>query len=239
VPEALKILVVEDEVKISDALRAYLENAGYAVYAAFDGEAGLAMFNELSPDLVVLDLMLPKISGEKICQEIRRASRVPVIMLTAKSGLDDKISGFALGADDYVTKPFSPRELLARIQSILRRCSGGISPLYSRMSWNGGDLELDLESRALLKRGAPVNVTPNEFKILSSLVRYPQKTFTREELIDIALGEDFDGFDRTVDSHVKNLRGKIEDDTANPQYIITVRGVGYKFGGADRARKNA
>jgi DNA-binding response OmpR family regulator len=235
VPEALKILIVEDEVKISDALRAYLENAGYAVFAAFDGESGLAMFNEFSPDLVVLDLMLPKIPGERICQEIRRVSRVPIVMLTAKSALDDKVSGFAIGADDYVTKPFSPRELLARIKSLLRRCGDGISPLYSRMIWNDGDLEMDLESRILKKRGNPVNATPNEFKILSSLVKYPQKTFTREELINIALGADFDGFDRTVDSHIKNLRGKIEDDTANPKYIITVRGVGYKFGGARRA----
>jgi DNA-binding response OmpR family regulator len=227
--KARRILIVEDEVMISDALRAYLENAGFEVFAAFDGEAGLSMFEELSPDLIVLDLMLPKISGERLCQEIRRASRVPVVMLTAKSAEGDKIAGFSMGADDYVTKPFSPRELLARIQSILRRCGDGISPLYSRMSWNDGDLEVNFETREIKRRGAPVNLTPNEFKILSSLVKYPQKIFTREELISIALGDDFDGFDRTIDSHIKNLRGKIEDDTANPRYIITVRGVGYRF----------
>ncbi|MDR3254242.1 MAG: response regulator transcription factor [Synergistaceae bacterium] len=226
-----KILVVEDEAKIMDALRAYLENAGFAVYSAEDGAAGLRAFNELGPDLVVLDLMLPKLSGERLCQEIRRFSRVPIVMLTAKSGEDDKISGFSLGADDYVTKPFSPRELLARIQSVLRRCGEETSPLYSSMSWNDGDLEIDFESRMLKKRGAETSLTPSEFKILSSLARRPGRTFTRDELIELALGTDFDGFERTVDSHVKNLRGKIEDDTSNPRYILTVRGVGYKFGG--------
>jgi DNA-binding response OmpR family regulator len=229
-----KILIVEDEVKIVDALGAYLRNAGYSIYAAYDGESGLVAFNKTSPDLVVLDLMLPKLPGEKLCTEIRRVSRVPIVMLTAKSAEDDKITGFSLGADDYVTKPFSPRELTARIESILRRSMDGMSSLYSTMSWNCGDLEIDLESRTLKKKGSPVAITPNEFKILSRLVKYPQKVFTREELIDSALGVDFDGFERTIDSHVKNLRGKIEDDTANPKYILTVRGVGYKFGGADR-----
>jgi DNA-binding response OmpR family regulator len=224
-------LVVEDEAKIAEALRAYLEKAGFAVVEAADGEAGLRSFDETCPDLVVLDLMLPKISGETVCQELRRVSRVPIVMLTAKSGEEDKVSGLTMGADDYVTKPFSPRELLARIQSILRRCGDGISPMYRSLSWNEGDLEMDFESRELKKNGAPVNVTPSEFRILSTLVKYPGRTFTRDELIDSALGMDFDGFERTVDSHIKNLRGKIEDDTANPAYILTVRGVGYKFGG--------
>jgi DNA-binding response OmpR family regulator len=234
---AAKILIVEDEAKILDALRAYFGNAGYSVSAAYDGESGLALFNEISPDLVVLDLMLPKISGEKLCMEIRRVSRVPIIMLTAKSAEDDKIAGFAMGADDYVTKPFSPRELLARAESVLRRSMDGLSSLYSAMSWNDGDLEIDIASRTVKKKGAPVAVTPNEFKILARLVKYPQKVFTREELIDTALGTDFDGFERTIDSHVKNLRGKIEDDTANPAYILTVRGVGYRFGGTDKTDK--
>jgi DNA-binding response OmpR family regulator len=228
--DARKILIVEDEAKITDALRAYLENAGFEVHAAADGAAGLEAFGKIAPDLVVLDLMLPKVSGEQVCREIRRASRVPIVMLTAKSGEDDKISGFSLGADDYVTKPFSPRELLARIQSVLRR-SGGNTALYSSMSWNEDDLEINFDERALKKRGTPVSVTPSEFKILSSLAKHPGRTFTRDELIELALGTDFDGFERTVDSHVKNLRGKIEDDTSNPRYILTVRGVGYKFGG--------
>lgn len=228
--EAQKILLIEDEAKIAAALRAYLENAGYEVITAADGETGLAAFYETNPDLIVLDLMLPKVSGEVVCKEIRLESRIPIIMLTAKSGEDDKLSGFALGADDYVTKPFSPRELMARIRSLLRRCCDGISPMYKSMSWNNGELEIELETRVVKKNGADVSLTPSEFKILSSLVKYPGKIFTRDELIDRALGDDFDGFERTIDSHVKNLRGKIEDDTANPKYVITVRGAGYRFG---------
>jgi DNA-binding response OmpR family regulator len=169
-------------------------------------------------------------SGEEVCEEIRKASRVPIIMLTAKSGEGDKLSGFSLGADDYVTKPFSPRELIARIQSVLRRCNEGISPLYNPVSWNDGDLEMDFESHTVKKKGSKIKLTPSEFKILSCLVKYPGRVFTREELIDRALGADFDGFERTIDSHVRNLRGKIEDDSANPKYVLTVREVGYKFG---------
>jgi DNA-binding response OmpR family regulator len=232
---AVKILVVEDEAKIAEALSAYLGSAGYGVSLADDGESGLAAFNKSAPDLVILDLMLPKMSGEKLCTEIRRVSRVPVIMLTAKSGEDDKVCGFALGADDYISKPFSPRELMARVRSVLRRSAGGVSPLFSRMSWNSGDLEIDLESRSVWKGGEPAALTPNEYKILARLVKHPNRAFSRDELIDTALGENFGGFERTVDSHVKNLRGKIEDDTANPVYIVTVRGVGYRFGGAARA----
>lgn len=225
-----KILVIEDEAKITAALRTYLESAGYEVITAPDGEAGLAAFYGMNPDLIVLDLMLPKVSGEAVCKEIRLESRIPIIMLTAKSGEGDKLSGFALGADDYVTKPFSPRELIARIQSLLRRCHDGISPLYKSMSWNGGELEIEFDSRTVRKNGIEVSLTPSEFKILSSLVKYPGKIFTRDELIDRALGNDFDGFERTVDSHIRNLRSKIEDDTANPKYVTTVRGAGYRFG---------
>ena len=225
------ILIVEDEAKIVDALRAYLINAGFEVRAAYDGEAGLASFNEARPDLVVLDLMLPKLGGERLCTEILRVSRVPVVMLTAKGTEDDKVSGFALGADDYVTKPFSPRELVARIESILRRASAAAPALYSVMTWNGGDLEIDTAARTVKKRGEEVSLTPNEFKILACLASRPNRAFSREELISAALGDDFDGFERTVDSHVKNLRSKIEDDTARPQYVLTVRSVGYRFGG--------
>jgi DNA-binding response OmpR family regulator len=231
VAEGASILIVEDEVKIVDALRAYLINAGFEVRAAYDGASGLVSFNEARPDLVVLDLMLPKLGGERLCTEIRRVSRVPVVMLTAKGTEDDKVSGFALGADDYVTKPFSPRELVARIESVLRRASAAGPALYSVMTWNGGDLEIDTAARSVKKRGEEVPLTPNEFKILACLASRPNKAFSREELISAALGDDFDGFERTVDSHVKNLRSKIEDDTARPLYVLTVRGVGYRFGG--------
>jgi len=226
-----KILVVDDEPKITESVAAYLENSGFIPIIAMDGESALSLFRKTNPDMVILDLMLPKITGEEICRTIRRSSRVPIIMLTAKIDEDDKISGLNMGADDYLTKPFSPRELMARIDSLFRRSDSGISPLYHKMSWNENDLVIDFTSYTVEKSGKETNLTPNEFKLLSSMIKYPQKTFTREELIEIAFGGDFDGFERTIDSHIRNLRSKIEDDTANPKYVITVRGIGYKFGG--------
>lgn len=225
-----KILIIDDEPKIVEAVAAYLENSGYETFSAFDGEKALDFINKIKPDLVILDLMLPKISGEEICKTIRKTSRIPIIMLTAKVDEDDKITGLNIGADDYVTKPFSPRELVARVNSLLRRSDEGISPLYNKMSWNDNDLEIDLNSYTVKKSGEIVNLTPNEFKLLCTIIKYPNKTFTREELIEIAFGAEFDGFERTIDSHIKNLRSKIEDDSTNPKYIITVRGIGYKFG---------
>lgn len=226
-----KILIVDDEIKIVEAVKAYLENSNYEVITAYDGEQALKQFEKFSPDLVILDLMLPIITGEEICRIIRRKSRVPIIMLTAKVSEDDKITGFHIGADDYMTKPFSPRELVARVGSLLRRCFEGISPLFNIMSWNEDDLNIDFINLKVKKGGNEVSLTPNEFKILSVLLKYPNKVFTREELIEVALGIDFDGFERTIDSHIKNLRNKIEDDNSNPKYIVTVRGIGYKFEG--------
>lgn len=225
-----KVLIVEDEPKIAEAVAAYLENSGYSSMIAHDGEEALQLFEKTSPDLVLLDLMLPKLSGEEVCRTIRRNSRVPIIMLTAKIAEDEKINGLNIGADDYVTKPFSPRELMARVKSLMRRSDEGFSPLFHTMSWNHNDLEIDLNAYTVKKAGKIVNLTPNEFKLLCTMVKYPKKTFTREELIETAFGADYDGFDRTIDSHIKNLRSKIEDDTANPDYVVTVRGVGYKFG---------
>ena len=225
-----KVLIVDDEPKIVEAVAAYLENSGYTAITAYDGEKALLLMEKMAPDLVVLDLMLPKISGEEVCKAIRKISRIPIIMLTAKIDEDDKINGFNIGADDYVTKPFSPRELMARINSLLRRSDEGVSPLFDKMSWNNNDLEVDLNSYTVRKSGIIVNLTPNEFKLLCAMIKYPKKTFTREELIEVAFGLNYDGFDRTIDSHIKNLRSKIEDDTTNPSYIITVRGIGYKFG---------
>ena len=225
-----KLLVVDDEPKIIEALVAYLENSGYDTIVAYDGNQALSLFEKMKPDLVILDLMLPKISGEEVCKAIRRTSRVPIIMLTAKIDEAEKINGLNIGADDYVTKPFSPRELIARINSLFRRSDEGISPLFNSMSWNDFDLEVDLNSHTVKKAGNAVNLTPNEFKLLCAMIKYPKKTFTREELIKIAFGIEYDGYERTIDSHIKNLRSKIEDDTTNPNYIVTVRGVGYKFG---------
>ncbi len=226
-----KILIAEDEPKIAEAVEAYLEKEGYTVLVAYDGREALNLFENEHPDMLILDLMMPYISGEEICKAIRIKSRIPIIMLTAKVSEDDKIEGLNIGADDYITKPFSPRELVARVNSLFRRCGNGISPSFNVMSWNKGDLEADFEAREMKKHGDFINLTPNEFKLFAALAKYPNKTFTRDELIEIALGVDFDGYDRTIDSHIKNLRAKIETDSANPVYILTVRGIGYKFGG--------
>ena len=225
------ILIVEDEPKLAEVVEAYLIKNGYRAVVAYDGRQALQMFEQANPDMVILDLMLPYVSGEEICRAIRKQSRIPIIMLTAKAGEDSKIDGLNMGADDYITKPFSPRELVARVNSLFRRCNGGISSLFYEMTWNGGDLEADFEARSVKRQGKPVGLTQSEFKLFSALAKHPNKTFTRDELIELAFGMDFDGFDRTIDSHIKNLRGKIEADTANPIYILTVRGVGYRFGG--------
>jgi len=225
-----KILIVDDEEKIVEAIEAYLIKSGYKTYKAYNGNDAIEIFEKKAPDLVILDLMLPGISGEEICRRIRRSSRIPIIMLTAKATENDKILGLDIGADDYITKPFSPRELMARVNTILRRCSDGLSPLFKTMSWNQNDLEVDISSCMAIKAGKNANLTPSEFKILSVLIKYPNKTFSRDELINLVFGEDFDGYERTIDSHIKNLRSKIENDTNNPQYILTVRGVGYRFG---------
>ena len=228
-----KVLVVEDEVKIAEVVVAYLQNSGYETVTAYDGLTALHLFEKECPDLIILDLMLPGCAGEEVCKKIRKNSRVPILMLTAKIEEDDKVDGLNMGADDYVTKPFSTRELIARVGSLMRRSDEGIAPLFQKMSWNHSELELDLQAHEIKRDGRTVNLTPNEYKLFCTLVKYPQKTFTREELIEVALGMDYDGFERTIDSHIKNLRSKIESDSANPQYILTVRGVGYKFGEVD------
>jgi len=226
-----KILIVDDEVKIVEAIQAYLEHNQYETLCAYDGESALEVFDRENPDLVILDLMIPKISGEVVCERIRKKSRVPIIMLTAKVFEEERINGFVIGADDYVTKPFSPKELMARVDNILRRVSYEFEPLFSKMSWNNGDLVFDKRENEVKKNGVEVILTPNEIKILALLMSHPRQVFSRERIIEVAFGADFDGYDRTVDSHIKNLRSKIETDSANPVYIITVRGIGYKFVG--------
>lgn len=228
---AKKILVVDDEAKIAEVIKSYLEKSGYEVYTAFNGEQALALFAEIHPSLVVLDLMLPDLSGEDICRRLRKKSRVPIIMLTAKMEEQDILNGLDIGADDYVTKPFSPRQLVARVAALLRRTEEDAAPLARVMSFFDGDLEIDIQSYEVKKDGAIVNLTPNEFKMLTTLLKYPQKVFTREELIRTVIGEDFEGYDRIIDTHIKNLRQKLETDTRNPRYILTVHGVGYRFGG--------
>ena len=226
-----KILIIDDEVKITEVIKSYLERSGYEVYTAFNGEQSLEAFEKVQPALVILDLMLPDMSGEEICRRLRKQSRVPIIMLTAKIEEPDIIHGLDIGADDYLTKPFSPRQLTARVRALLRRSGPDTVPLANIMSFSKGDLVVDFTRHEVKKGGIVVNLTPNEFKLLATLLKYPKKVFTREELIRLVIGEDFEGYDRIIDTHIKNLRQKIEEDSKNPGYILTVHGVGYRFGG--------
>ena len=223
-----KILVVDDEIKILNIIRSYLQRSGYDVICCQDGYVSLELTEQEQPDLIILDLMLPGLSGEEVCRKIRGFSRIPIIMLTAKSAEDSAVMGFALGADDYVVKPFSPRLLVARVDAILRRVSDAAAPLSAVLSY--GDLSVDAVRHEVRKCGERIGLTPAEFNILYCMAKYPKKTFTREELIQSALGDDFDGYDRVIDAHIKNLRQKIEANPKEPEYIRTVHGVGYAFG---------
>lgn len=225
-----RILVVDDEVKILEIIKAYLVKQQYDVYTATDGNQAIRVFEAVNPDLVILDLMLPGMMGEDVCQYIRRHSTIPILMLSAKSKEEDKLNGFRVGTDDYMTKPFSPKELVARVESLLRRSSGAL-PLFDVMQYRDGDLCVDMSSYKVTKQGAEVSLTQSEFKLLGVFVRHPKRVFTREELIQLALGDDYEGNDRVIDSHIKNLRNKIETNSSLPNYIITVHGIGYKFVG--------
>lgn len=226
------ILVVDDEKKIVEVVKSYLENSSFLVCAAYNGNEALDIFDKENPSIIVLDLMLPDISGEEVCKEIRKKSRVPIIMLTAKVEEEDILKGLDIGADDYVTKPFSPRQLVARVNALLRRTSEEDIPLSNILSFNNNELVIDNLRHEVKKDGQVVNLTPSEYKLLMTMVSHPTKSFAREELVQLALGEDYDGYDRTIDTHIKNLRQKIEPNSKNPKYIITVHGIGYKFGGA-------
>lgn len=221
------ILIVEDEKKIAEIVKAYLEKEKYRVEHAETGEEALAYLNEPF-DLIILDLMLPDLQGEELCGIIRKNSDVPVIMLTAKSGEEDRIKGLGLGADDYVVKPFSPRELVARVKAHLRR-SGKTKKKI--LSYNRGSLKIDTTNYEVLRENKQLVLTPTEFKILLALAENPGRVFSRDQLVNVVQGYDFEGYDRTVDAHVKNLRHKIERDSKDPQFIRTVYGIGYKFTG--------
>ncbi len=219
-----KILLVEDEKKIADIVVAYLEKEGYQVKHVDTGSDALELLKN-GFDLIILDLMLPDISGEEICELVRKDSDIPIIMLTAKSEEEHRIKGLKIGADDYVVKPFSPRELVARVQALLRRAK----PLKKRLSFNRGMLVIDTESFEVFSNGNPVTLTPTEFKLLQTLAERPGQVFSRAQLVNIILGYNFEGYDRTIDAHVKNIRQKIGEDNRNPTFIKTVYGVGYKF----------
>ncbi len=228
---AKKILVVEDEAKIVEVIKSFLESKGFIVLTALNGRKALEVFARENVSLVLLDLMLPELSGEEVCKTIRKQSHVPIIMLTAKADEGDLLNGLGIGADDYITKPFSLKALNARIEAVMRRANADMMPVLTRCSFNSGDLVVDFDSYMVMKASQEVKLTPNEYKILATLIKHPTKVFTREELITIAFGDDFEGYDRTIDSHVKNLRQKIESDPKNPVYVKTIHGVGYKFGG--------
>ncbi len=226
-----KVLVVEDEEKIMNVVKSFLESKGFIVLTAEDGRKALEVFEKDNISMVLLDLMLPGLSGEEVCKQLRNKSKVPIIMLTAKSDETAMLKGLGLGADDYITKPFSLKALLARMEAVMRRASEDIILLTSKYSFYEGDLTIDTENHLIMKRSEEVKLTPNEYKILATLIRFPNKVFSRDELILSAFGSDFEGYDRTIDSHIKNLRQKIETDPKNPVYVRTIYGVGYKFGG--------
>ena len=229
--EKRKLLVADDEELIREAVASYLESQGYQVFRAENGEEALNILKREPISLVILDLMLPDLPGEEVCVRIRKQSRVPIIMLTAKNVEYDMIHGLDLGADDYITKPFSLKNLSARVQAVLRRSTEDLVPLARQFSWNQGDLVIDYDRKEVRKKGEPVALTAIEWKLLAAFTKYPQKIFTRENLIELVFGLDFSGYDRVIDTHIKNLRKKIEDDSKQPVYLCTVHGMGYKFGG--------
>lgn len=223
-----KILIIEDEDKIIEMTANYLKNEGFEVIYANDGKTGLDIFKHTIPDLVLLDVMLPGMNGLDVCRELRKFSKVPIIMLTARAEEVDKLLGLEFGADDYVTKPFSLRELTARIKAVLRRISPG-EALDSVDVIVAGSLQVNLNTREVNAGGQPVTLTPTEFNILSLLVQNPGRVFSRLQILETALGEAYEGYERSIDSHISNLRHKIENESANARLIQTVYGIGYKF----------
>jgi len=220
-----KVLVVDDDVKTVELVKLYLNRDGYRVLTANNGNDALQIARESHPELIVLDLMLPGISGLDVCRTLRAESDVPIIMLTALTTDDDRLTGLDLGADDYVTKPFSPRELAARVRAVLRRLPGERGP----EKIEHGALTVNFLKHEAFLEGKPLNLTPIEFKVLGALVKEPGRVFSRAQIIEKALGDDFDGFDRTIDVHILKLRRKLEPDPHNPRYIKTIYGAGYKL----------
>ena len=225
-----RVLVVDDEPSVQDVARAYLEREGFIVDSAMDGRTALELIERKPPQLIVLDLMLPDVRGEEIAARVRERSDVPILMLTAKAAEEQRLQGFELGADDYLVKPFSPRELVARAKAILRRAGEGEAPLSAVHTFDGGRLRIDELRHEVALDGQPVDLTPSEFKLLAALATYPGRVYSRFELINRVQGTDFEGYERTIDAHIKNLRRKIEDDPTNPRYVQTVHGVGYRLG---------
>ncbi len=225
------VLLIEDDMKIARVVKVYLEGAGFRLVHASTGREGIERAARDRPQAVILDLMLPDITGEEVCQELRELGDFPIIMLTSKSTEEERVAGFALGADDYVVKPFSPRELVYRVKAVLKRAQKGDLASASPMSFENGRLIIDGHSYTVKKEDRMIDLTPTEFKVLFTLASYPAKVFTREELVEKALGYQFEGYERSIDAHIKNIRRKLEDDPRNPLLIITIYGVGYRFSG--------
>jgi DNA-binding response OmpR family regulator len=230
------VLIVEDDRKIARVVALYLEQAGYRVVSAASGKDALAAATKELPLLVVLDLMLPDVGGEQLIQDLKALADVPVIMVTSRSSEEDRIAGLALGADDYVVKPFSPRELVLRVKAVLKRTHRDDLGDAEAVSFEQGSLVLDGHRYEVRRKGAPVNLTPAEFKVLFTLASSPDRVITRSELVNKALGYEFEGYERSIDAHIKNIRQKIGDDPRKPSFILTVYGVGYKFIGKRDAR---
>ncbi len=224
-----KIVVIDDDPSVQEVTRAYLERDGYLVYVAGTAADGLAIAARVRPGLIVLDLMLPDRSGEDVCREVRERSDVPILMLTAKASEDERVSGLALGADDYLTKPFSPRELVARVRAIRRRAQSAETPLVEVLSFDDGALVIDTVQHEVRRGGEVVELTPNEYRLLQTLARYPGRAYSRFELVSHVQGHEYEGYERTIDAHVKNLRKKIEADPRHPRYVETVFGIGYRL----------
>ncbi|MGO4889664.1 response regulator transcription factor [Anaerobacillus sp. MEB173] len=225
----MKVLIVDDEPMIIEVLQAYLEKAGYAVISAANGYDALYLCKEEKPDFIVLDLMLPDLSGEEVCKRIREYSNVPIMMLTAKTAEEERIHGIVIGADDYVVKPFSPREVMVRIEAILRRTRKEVQgDLYS---FNNGQLNINHVSHEVKVRDQIVSLTPIEYKLLVGMAKYPSRVYSRLDLLEKVQNESYEGYERSIDVHIKNLRKKIEVNSKEPEYILTVFGIGYKFGG--------
>lgn len=224
------VLIVDDEPSVHDVVRAYLEREGFLVLSAANGQEALRLAHERRPALIVLDLMLPDLSGEEVVRDVRRYSDVPILMLTARSAEDDRVAGLELGADDYLTKPFSARELVARVKAVLRRAPERDAPLLELIRLDDGALVVDAALHEVTVRGRPVELTPSEFRLLVALARHPGRVYSRLELVERLQGHDFAGYERTIDAHVKNLRRKLGDDSRKPRWIVTVQGFGYKLG---------
>jgi DNA-binding response OmpR family regulator len=227
----MKILLVDDEKRILEVLEAYLEREGYEIHCADNGIDALKKAKTINPDLIVLDLMLPDISGEEVCRLVRKESDVPILMLTAKSAEDDRINGIVMGADDYLTKPFSPREVVVRVQAILRRVKK--TEKVERIEFNNKQLAIDLSKKEVTVKGQDVILTPIEYKLLTNMALNPGRVYSRMDLLEKIQDEGmyYEGYERSVDTHIKNLRKKIELDSRQPLFILTVFGMGYKFGG--------